>query len=46
MTTFQTTAIEPVSMSEVLEIATWDRQRSDDEIEAFISGREAAIASK
>jgi hypothetical protein len=36
--------IEPVTLSEVLELATWDRQRSDSEIENFISRREAAVA--
>jgi hypothetical protein len=40
------TTIEPVTMSEVLELATWDRPRSDDELRDFISNREAAISSK
>lgn len=40
------TNIENVTMSEVLELATWDRQRSDEELRSFISQREAAIASK
>jgi hypothetical protein len=38
--------VEPVTMSEVLELATWDRPRSDEEIENFISSREAAISGK
>jgi hypothetical protein len=38
--------VEPVTMSEVLELATWDRQRTDEEIENFISSREAAISGK
>jgi hypothetical protein len=38
--------VEPVTMSEVLELASWDRPRSDEEIENFISGREAAISGK
>ena len=39
-------AIEPVTMSEVLELATWDRPRSDEELRSFISTREAIVASK
>ena len=38
--------VEPVTMSEVLELATWDRPRSDEELREFISSREAAIATK
>ena len=35
--------IEPVTMSEVLELASWDRPRSNDELRNFISTREAII---
>lgn len=38
--------IEPVTMSEVLELATWDRQRSTDELLSFIERREAVISRK
>lgn len=38
--------VEPVTMSEVLELATWDRPRSNEELQAFISQREAAIAER
>lgn len=38
--------IEDVTMSEVLELATWNRERSDAELEDFISSREAAIAGR
>ena len=38
--------IEQVTMSEVLELATWDRPRTDDELRNFISSRESAIAEK
>jgi hypothetical protein len=38
--------VEPVTMSEVLELASWDRPRTDEEIENFISSREAAISGK
>lgn len=30
-------AIEPVTMSEVLELATWNRQRTSDELREFIN---------
>jgi hypothetical protein len=36
--------IEPVTMSEVLEIASWDRPRSNQELRSFISTREAIIS--
>jgi hypothetical protein len=42
----ETGIIEPVTMSEVLELATWSRPRTDEELENFISSREAAIANK
>lgn len=35
--------IEPVTMSEVLELATWDRPRSNEELRDFISQREAVV---
>ena len=38
--------IEPVTMSEVLELATWDRPRTNEELRDFISGRESALSSK
>jgi len=38
--------VEPVTMSEVLELATWDRPRSTDELKSFIARREAAISGK
>lgn len=38
--------VEPVTMSEVLELATWDRPRTNEELKDFISLREAAIAEK
>jgi hypothetical protein len=36
--------IEPVTMSEVLEIASWDRPRSSEELRRFISSREEVVA--
>lgn len=35
--------VEPVTMSEVLELASWDRPRTNDELRDFISQREAII---
>lgn len=42
----ETSSVEPVTMSEVLELATWDRPRTNEELQNFISRREAAIAGK
>lgn len=38
--------IEPVTLTEVLELATWDRPRSSEELLRFISKREAAISNR
>jgi hypothetical protein len=35
--------IEPVTMSEVLALASWDRPRSSDEIKDFLSQRERMV---
>lgn len=35
--------IEPVTMSEVLELATWDRPRTNEELRDFISQREFVV---
>ena len=37
--------VEPVTMSEVLELASWDRTRSDDELRNFIARRENIVAN-
>lgn len=42
----ETSSVEPVTMSEVLELATWDRPRTSEELKNFISRREAAISGK
>jgi hypothetical protein len=42
----ETSSVEPVTMSEVLELATWDRPRTNEELQNFISRREAAISGK
>ena len=38
-----TANIEPVTMSEVLNLATWDRPRTNEELRDFISQREVII---
>jgi len=38
--------IEPVTMSEVLELATWERPRSSEELRNFITRRESAISNQ
>jgi len=35
--------IEPVTMSEVLQLATWDRPRSNDELRDFVSRRASML---
>jgi hypothetical protein len=35
--------VEPVTMSEVLSLATWDRPRSNEELRDFLSQREAML---
>ena len=35
--------IEPVTMSEVLELATWDRPRTNEELRDFVSRRGSLI---
>ncbi|MEO6109636.1 MAG: hypothetical protein ABIP50_01325 [Candidatus Saccharimonadales bacterium] len=38
--------VEPVTMSEVLQLATWDRPRTSDELRNFITRRESFISGK
>ena len=35
--------VEPVTMTDILNLSTWDRPRSSDELISFISRREAAV---
>lgn len=44
-TTTNAIKIEPVTLTEILGLNSWDRQRSDDELREFIAGREVAIAN-
>lgn len=36
-------SVEPVTLSEILELATWARPRSSEELNGFISSREYAL---
>lgn len=36
-------SIEQVTLSEVLQLATWDRPRTNDELRDFVSRRESII---
>lgn len=36
--------IEPVTMSDILQLSSWDRQRNTAELLGFIARREAALA--
>ena len=38
-----TSSVEPVTISEVLNLASWDRPRSNDELRNFVSAREAIV---
>lgn len=40
---FSQSIIEPVTISEVLELATWDKPRSNEDLRDFVSKRSAAI---
>jgi len=40
---FSQSIIEPVTISEVLELATWDKPRSNEDLRDFVSKRSAVI---
>ena len=39
----QGNVVEPVTISEVLSLTSWDRPRTNEELKDFISQREAAV---
>ena len=39
-----TSQVEPATISEELQLATWDRPRSDAELRTFRLGREAIVS--
>jgi hypothetical protein len=43
METIENNNIEPVTISDVLGLASWDRPRTDQELHDFISSREALL---
>lgn len=43
METIESNNIEPVTISDVLGLASWDRPRSDQELHDFISSRETLL---
>lgn len=42
----QISDVESVTFTDVLNLASWDRERSKDELLNFISRREAAVSSE
>lgn len=38
-------SVEPVTMSEVLALATWDRPRTDEELRSFLQEREQIVGT-
>lgn len=39
----QSSGIEQVTLTDILQLATWNRERSDDELRNFIDTRHAAL---
>lgn len=39
----QSADVESVTVSDILSLATWNRQRSTEELQSFISSRHAAL---
>jgi len=39
----QNAGVEPVSLSDILSLATWDRERSSEELQDFITRRHQAL---
>lgn len=39
----QNNGVERVTLTDILELATWNRERSDDELRNFIDARHAAL---
>jgi hypothetical protein len=37
------TEVEPVTLDEILELASWNRPRSDEELRSFIESRVASL---
>ena len=41
----QTSGVEPVNLSDILSLATWERERTSEELQSFINTRHAALDS-
>ena len=41
----QNAGVEPVSLSDILSLATWERERTSEELQSFINTRHAALDS-
>jgi hypothetical protein len=39
----QNAGVEPVNLSDILSLATWDRERSSEELQSFIMTRHANL---
>lgn len=39
----QTSGVEPVTLGDILSLATWSRERSTDELRTFIEARHGAL---
>lgn len=39
----QENTVEPVTISDILELATWNRQRTNEELRAFVTRRQTAL---
>lgn len=41
-----TSSVEPVTLTEVLQLSTWDRERTNEELDSFITRRELSVRRK
>lgn len=39
-------SVEPVTLTEVLQLSTWDRERTNEELDSFITRRELSVRRK
>ena len=40
----QAAGVEPVNLSDILSLATWDRERSSEELQSFVNTRHANLS--
>ena len=40
----QAAGIEQVNLSDILSLATWDRERSSEELQSFVNNRHATLS--